>query len=170
MKKNLISVLILALMVVNIVLTAIMMFSVMGTAKKTGKLVSDIATVLSLELQPKEEEAAPTEVSMADTEVFDITDNTILLKKSDDGKEHYCITTVSVMMNTQHEDYATYSATISSKVSVMKSIVSEVFGSRTIAEARDETEEMKEEILVKLQEAFGSTFMYKVTLSDTLYQ
>ena len=36
MKKNLISILILALMVVNLVLTAIMMFSVMGTAKKNG--------------------------------------------------------------------------------------------------------------------------------------
>lgn len=170
MKKNLISVLILALMVVNIVLTAIMMFSVMGTAKKTGKLVSDIATVLSLELTPKEEEEEPTEVSMADTEVFDITENTILLKKGDDGKEHYCITSVSVMMNTKHEDYATYSETMGSKVSVMKSIVSEVFGSRTVDEAREDTEEMKAEVLAKLQEAFGSTFIYKVTFSDTLYQ
>ncbi|MCQ2523934.1 MAG: flagellar basal body-associated FliL family protein [Lachnospiraceae bacterium] len=170
MKKNLISVLILALMVVNIVLTSIMMFSVMGTAKKTGKLVTDIATVLSLELTPKVEEEEPAEISMADTAVFDIPDNTIILKREDDGKEHYCITSVSIMMNTKHEDYATYSESMSSKVSVIKSIVSEVFGSRTIDEAREETEEMKAEILVRLQEAFGSTFIYKVAFSDTLYQ
>ena len=41
MKKNLLSVLILALLVVNIVLTAIMMFSVMGTSQKTSRLVGE---------------------------------------------------------------------------------------------------------------------------------
>ena len=48
MKKNLISVIILALLIVNIVLTAIMMFSVTGASKKTAALVDDIAMVLDL--------------------------------------------------------------------------------------------------------------------------
>ena len=39
MKKNLISIVILALLIVNIVLTAIMMFSVTGTSRKTAALV-----------------------------------------------------------------------------------------------------------------------------------
>ena len=42
MKKNLISIIILALLIVNIVLTAIMMFSVTGTATKTSALVDNI--------------------------------------------------------------------------------------------------------------------------------
>ena len=50
MKKNLISIVILALLIVNIALTAIMMFSVTGTAKKTSALVDDIATAINLEL------------------------------------------------------------------------------------------------------------------------
>ena len=50
MKRNLLSVLILALLVVNIVLTGIMMFSVVGTSKKTSALVTDIATILQLEI------------------------------------------------------------------------------------------------------------------------
>ena len=44
MKKNLISVIILALLIVNIVLTAIMMFSVTGASKKTAALVDNIGT------------------------------------------------------------------------------------------------------------------------------
>lgn len=49
MKKNLLSILILALLIVNIALTAVMMVSVIGTNSKTGELVSSIAAVMNLE-------------------------------------------------------------------------------------------------------------------------
>ena len=48
MKKNLMSVLILALLIVNIVLTVITMVSVTSTNKKTASVVNSIATVLNL--------------------------------------------------------------------------------------------------------------------------
>ena len=71
MKKNLISIIILALLIVNIVLTAIMMFSVTGASKKTSALVDNIATALDLELAASGEgEAAEEAVSMADTETY----------------------------------------------------------------------------------------------------
>ena len=47
MKRNLLTVLILALLIVNIVLTTIMMISMMGTNKKTADLVSDIQDLRS---------------------------------------------------------------------------------------------------------------------------
>ena len=50
MKKNLLSILILVLLVVNIALTAVMMISVTGTNKKTADLITSIATVMNLEL------------------------------------------------------------------------------------------------------------------------
>ena len=50
MKKNLISIIILALLIVNIVLTSIMMFSVNGAAQKTSALVTDIASIIKLDL------------------------------------------------------------------------------------------------------------------------
>ena len=46
MKKNLISVIILALLIVNVVLTAIMMFSVTSASRKTAALVDNIAWFL----------------------------------------------------------------------------------------------------------------------------
>ena len=57
MKKNMISILILALLIVNVVLTGIMMFSIMGTTKKTAKLIDGITTALSLEIQDPVAEA-----------------------------------------------------------------------------------------------------------------
>jgi flagellar FliL protein len=50
MKKNLLTILILALMIVNVALSVITMISVTGTNKKTAALVDTIATVLNLEI------------------------------------------------------------------------------------------------------------------------
>lgn len=50
MKKNLVSIIILALLVVNIILTSVMLFSVTGTMKRTSSLIDGIAMALSLEL------------------------------------------------------------------------------------------------------------------------
>ena len=49
MKKNLLSIIILALLVVNLGMTGFMMLSVMTTNSKTAKLISDIAAALELE-------------------------------------------------------------------------------------------------------------------------
>ena len=51
MKKNLVSIMILALLIVNIVLTSIMMFSITSTNRKTASLVGDVASAISLDLQ-----------------------------------------------------------------------------------------------------------------------
>ena len=56
MKKNLLTILILALVIVNLTLTVITMISVTGTNKKTAALVDTIATVLNLELVSDEED------------------------------------------------------------------------------------------------------------------
>ena len=93
MKKNLISIIILALLVVNIVLTAIMMFSVTGAANKTAALVDNIATALNLELTAQTGEGADAvNVPMEETEVYTIPESmTISLKPDEDGTPHFCM-------------------------------------------------------------------------------
>ena len=83
MKRNLLSIIILALLVVNIVLSAIMMVSVSSASKKTAKMVSDISTIVGLEINgvPKSD-AAMNSVSMADTAVHNIADEMTIDRKS----------------------------------------------------------------------------------------
>ncbi|MBR6004032.1 MAG: flagellar basal body-associated FliL family protein [Lachnospiraceae bacterium] len=170
MKKNLISILILALMVVNVVLTAIMMFSVTGTAKKTNALVSNIASVLNIELSESEEEGEEG-VSIADSEAVDIGDTlTIPLKKGDDGKDHFYLVDVTLYMNKKHEDYETFNPTVTSSISLFKSIIIEVISSHTLEEAQSNPEQMRNEILSRIQSEYNSTFIYKVTFSNIMYQ
>ena len=169
MKKNLISILILALMVVNLVLTAIMMFSVMGTAKKTGALVSNIASVLSIELTPTEENEDDGTVSIVDAEHVDTDEMTIVVKGAD-GKSHFVMVVASVYMNTKHEDYETLGPAVSANVSIIQDIINRVFTQYTVEEAQTNSEAIKAEILKQLQETYGSTFIYMVTFSKIMYQ
>ncbi len=168
MKKNLISILILALLVVNLVLTSIMMFSTMSTMKKTSTLVSNIATVLNIELNgPGEENGEEnTTVSMADTDIYNIDDEIMIaLKKGDDEKNHYCQVKVSLLMNKNHEDYATGSASLATSSSVIQGIVNDVIASYTYEEVQNNRDVITEEILSQIQQMYGSTFIYGITFS-----
>ena len=50
MKKNIFSVIITALTVINVVLTAVMFFVMLPTFQKTNTLITQVASVLNLEL------------------------------------------------------------------------------------------------------------------------
>lgn len=175
MKKNLISIIILALLIVNIVLTAINMVSVMGTNKKTADLVTDIASAISLDLG--EGEAVET-VSMADTETYTISEMRILLKKDTastdeegnvDDNDHYALISVALSMNTKNKDYKTYSD-LTTREDLIKGLINEVVSQYTMEQAKNNAQQMEDEILSKIQERFESDFIYDVTLISPLYQ
>lgn len=166
MKKNLLSVVILALLVVNIVLTSVMMFSMTSTNKKTAELVSNIATVLNLELTPPGSEAEK-QVSLEDTAVYNMTNSmTLLLKTDEDGKTRYLMCEVALSMDTTHEDYEKYGETISDKEKLIEDAISTVVSSHTAAECQQDFESIKAEILDAIQDLFQSDFIYKVAVSN----
>lgn len=164
MKKNLLSILILALLVVNIVLTAIMMFSVTGAMKSTTALVSRIAAVLDLELDLGLDENV---VAITDLEKFDIADMTILLKnKEGDTAQHYAAISVSIQMDTTHKDYKNYAETLTTNDSIVKGEIIEVVSSHTLEEFQNDTDGIRSEILTRLRKLYNSDFIYKVVFSD----
>ena len=170
MKKNLLSIVILSLLVVNIALTAVMMFSVMKTNQKTASIVTDIAEILSLELDTEGGTGEGPTVSLADTEVYSIQDSmTVTLKRdATDTADHYCVVNVSFSLNTTHEDYETYKD-LSTKESLIKSKIIEVISSYSLTEAQVATEQMADEILKKVQEMYGSDFIYDVSFSSIIF-
>jgi len=168
MKKNLLSIIILSLLVVNIALTVVMMFSVVKTNQKTAEIVTDIASILKLELDTSDG-AAP-EVSLADTEVYAIEDKMTITLRNDEGddKDRYFIVKVSLSINTKHEDYATY-GDLSTKVDLIKGEINSVIGSYTYTEAKLSQDQMCEEILRRIQAMYGSDFIYKVSFSEVMF-
>lgn len=165
MKKNLMSILILALLVVNIALTAIMMFSVMGAMKSTTSLVGKIAAVLDLELNLDTEGE---EVAIADSVPFDIATMTIPLKGegTENEDQHYAMVAVSIQMDKKNKDYKTYSESLTANESMIKGEIIEVISSHTVEEFRNDTDGIRQEILSRLQRMYNSDFIYKVVFSD----
>lgn len=164
MKKNLISIVILALLIVNIVLSSITLFSVFGTNKKTAALVTDIAAAVSLETGIQSEVQVP----MADVVTYDIAEMTIPLKNGEDGKAHYALVSVTLSMNSKDEDYATYSD-LTVRESLIKGEINTVFSQYTLEQAKGNSQMIEEEILERVQTLFNSKFIYDVTIIP-LYQ
>lgn len=170
MKKNILTLIILVVCVANLILTAIIMFSIVPSAKKSDKMITDICSVLDLELASEEEEKAD-KVAVSDLSFFDIEDEMIVsLKAGADGEAHYAVLKVSVAMDTKNKDYKTYGEKISERSSLIKNAVFDVVGSYTYEEAQGKTEEMEKKILDELRDMFDSDFLYQVIFSDVKLQ
>ena len=171
MKKNLLTVLVLALTLVNTILIGVMMVSVMGTNKKTAKLVGDIATVLNLELGAAGEEEKP-EVSPADTEVYAIDGSMTILLKSEPGatKSTYIVFDIALSLNKKHADYKKYGGeNFKSYDSMIKSAINDAVMQYTELECRNDMQAMKDDILKAIQEIFQSDFVYNISLSGVKF-
>lgn len=172
MKKNMISILILALLIVNTVLTAILMFSVMGTMKKTARLIDGISSALSLEVADVSEagEGPAEEILMEDIEVIQIPDQmTISLAKGADGETHYCLVSVSLSLNKKDPDYEKYQPMVESNLDLIKSEIFSVIQSHPIEEAESNPDMLRQEILERIQTMYGSKFIYNVVFRDIMF-
>ncbi len=170
MKKNILTLVIVVLVFANLVLTAIMMFSVLPSAKKTDKMITDICSVLDLELASEEKEKE-NKVAMKDLAFFDIEDEMLVgLQTGEDGEPHYAVIKVSIAMDSKHKDYKTYGETIEERTSLIKNAVFNVVGSYTYETASGKTEEMEKKILEELRDTFDSDFVYQVIFSDIKLQ
>ena len=172
MKKNLLSVLILALMIVNVAISVITMISITGTNKKTAALVDTIATVLNLELVTDDEGEGPA-ISLADTEIYSIADQmTIPLNTNGESKQTYMICKISLSINMKDEDYKTYnSQTIGTYEPYIKQAVEGVISSYDMEYLSNSAnrEEVKKEVLEAIQKWLDSKVVYDISISDVTF-
>lgn len=178
MKKNLLSILILALLIVNIILNVIVMISVTSTNKKTAAVVGNIAKILNLELDKGEGEEEVAAVSMEDTDTYDIADKlTIPLRvetteEGGDSTQHFLVVSVSLAMNKKDEGYETYGSAeaMAAKEGMIKGEITDVVSGYTLTQVQTDQDAVREEILGRLQTMFDSKFIYKVTFRDFIPQ
>ena len=179
MKKNLLSIIILALLVINLGMTGFMLLSVMTTNSQTAKLISDIAAALELEANGGNtggfSGSASGVVAVTDVATFGFTGDdklTINLKTGADGKAHYMVVEVVFSMNTASPDYATLGTEekLATMKELVKSKVTTTLSAYTIEELQAGADETaREQILEEVQELFGSNFIYDVSFSSILY-
>ena len=175
MKKNLITVIILALVVVNLVLTAVLTISIVPETKKANELITKVCSAIDLDLQ-----AGDTAGSLA-IDVSDMVDYavnggstmTINLADSGDGSLHYAVLGISLSLDSTNEDYASFgdgAGNLGQQDNIISDTIKTVIASHTIDEMRNNEEGVKEEILEALQTLFKSSFIVRVNFSSATYQ
>ena len=179
MKKNLLSIIILALLIVNLAMTGFMMLSVMTTNSQTAKLISDIAAALELEANGGNSGgfsgSASGVVAVTDMATWGFTGDeklTINLKPSEDGKTHYMVVEVVFSMNKASADYATLGTeeNLANVKEVVKSEITKTLAGYTLEELQSGMDEVaRETILENVQAMFNSNFIYDVSFSSVLY-
>ena len=156
------------------------MLSVMQTNQKTATVISDIASALELEAGGGAGTSAgfarqASDITAADTANYEITDIQISLAKTESGQSagKYVDTEERVLPGavfTVNSDYATLgsSESLAGATSKIKSIVNEVVSQYNFDNVSDNQAAIEREILDKVQDYFGSAFIYDISFSSFL--
>ena len=156
MKKNLMSVLILALVLVNLILTGILTITILPQTKKSNDL--------ELESGDGTESAS---IPMDQVETYKIEDAmTINLKTGADGETHYVKLTASISMDSKNDGYKTYGEDMAERETILKDTINSVINTYTMDEFNADRQAVKDAILAELQKQFGSDFIIAVNFSE----
>ena len=125
MKKNILAIAILAAVIANIILTAVMLFSIVPAAKQSNELVKRICQIIDLELENPDAQDYQ-KIPLSAREAISITgDNkiTILLKAGEDGKQRYAQVEFTIVFNNQSKDYETITAALENQKPMLRNYV-----------------------------------------------
>ena len=172
MKKNLMSVIILAICIVNLVLNALMVFVLVPATKKTDNLVTEIAAVLHLELE-KNDDGTTAGPDLKNDQNYNLTDNTTVnLKNDGTGTNHYAVIGISISMDGSSKDYEELNTKLGETESWVFDVTRSVVQEYTYAEINDAAIQdlIKQKITEGLQEKYQTDCIYDVTFSQFITQ
>lgn len=161
MKKNLMTLIILALVVVNFVMTAVMMFITIPQTKKANEMITKVCEAIDLELNS----GAATGLSnlpIDRIETYDVAEGESLTINLKGGG--YAVVSVCISLDNQSEVYKSKNGTeyLSSKESVIKSSIVEIIGKYTKNDLANGTSEVEADLLKTLKKTFGADYVVGV--------
>lgn len=164
MKKNLITVIILAICVVNLILNIMIVFVCMPSAKKTNNLITEIASVLNLELESKDGQPAVDLEHMAN---FNVEAQVVNLKDDGSGESHYVQMGLTLGLDSSSKDYKALSEVLENASGAVFDEARNVVQNYTYAEVTDQEtqEKIKKQILQNLQKKYSTQCIYSVSFS-----
>lgn len=169
MKKNILTIIIMALSLINTVLIAVLIFTILPTAIKTNALITKVASIVDLELESPNPED---QVTVDDIENYKIEDPVTCSLASSDGSDHYVKVEVTLQENKKNEKFVDLKDKVDPNVSILVGFVQDVFSQYTKEEVKksETKDKIKKEILAKIQEYFDSDFIINVTFSNLLIE
>ncbi len=172
MKKNIFSVLITALTVINVVLTAVMFFVMLPTFQKTNNLITQVASVLNLELNGDDEADPDSNYTIKDMQSIPVAfeeDETYNLQSGTDGKAHYAMLSGYVIyLNNKSEDFDDINELLTADQSQITGIVRNVIQSHTSENGAQDV--IEKECLEKIEALLDSKVVVQINLNGYVRQ
>lgn len=162
MKRNMLAIVILAATLVNVTLSAVLLFTVIPKAKRTDALIEKIVAAVELETESGIGKGYG-QVAPADQEEFVFQKEYVNIKATN-GEASVALANITVTLNMKHEDYSTIQPLIEGKKSKIVYEVNNVISDYTMAELRTYADDIEKNALKKIQEIFQSDCVIEVTL------
>lgn len=172
MKKNIFSVIITALTVINVVLTAVLFFVMIPTFQKSNTLLTQIASTINIDLDADKEADPDADVKMADKSPIKVawdSQQTYNLKTEVEGEEHYAMLKgYTLYLNKNADDYEDVNEVLTADQAQISGIISTVIQSHTKTEATQAL--IEKEALEEIRESLDSKVAVQLVLDGFVTQ
>ena len=171
MKRNMLTIVILALSIVNLILTALIVFSVVPNVNKTNKLIDQVAKIINLDLEAQNGNEKI--ITSDDLENYALEEELIVnLKKDvDSSKERYAvISKISITLYNGVTDYAKVKKNIDESKDSIYDTIRKGFTSYTLDEAKANEDEIKANIIQMLNDKYGEDVVQSIAFGSLIYQ
>ena len=152
---------ILALLVVNLVMTAVMMFVMVPQTQKANEMITKVCEAIDLELNS----GAATGLSnlpIDRIETYDVAGGETLTVNLKGGG--YAVVGVTISVDNESDTYTDKAGVeyLSSKESIIKSSIIEIIGNYTKGELGESKDGVRAELLKTLKKTFGADYVVGV--------
>ncbi|WP_167956868.1 flagellar basal body-associated FliL family protein [Anaerosporobacter faecicola] len=171
MKRNILTIVILALSIVNLVLTAVIVFSVVPNVNKTNNLIDQVAQIINLDLEAQNGNEKV--ITVDDLENYDLDEELVinLKKDSDSSKERYAVVSkISISLYKGVDDFSKVKKNIEASTSNVYDIIRKSFSNYTKDEAKLNEDVIKENIIKMLNEKYGDKVVQDIAFGSLVYQ
>jgi flagellar basal body-associated protein FliL len=136
----------------------------MPSAKKTNNLITEIASVMNLELESGD--AAPT-VSLENMATYSVDAQVVNLKDDGSGDKHYVQVGLTLGLDSSSDDYEALNTALTDASGVVFDEARNIIQTYTYDEINNQStqEKIKAEILENLQKKYATTCIYSVSFS-----
>lgn len=164
MKRNILTIIILAVGLINLTLMALITFAYLPYVKRVDALVKNVTSALHLELENPD--AQEVNYRLEDLETVTImTESTVnLLRAAEDKENHYARVTGSISVNTEHEDYKDKSPLVEKNLAQMEVFISDEINRYSADEVIANKAAIEQAVLERIQEYFDSKFIVMVSI------
>lgn len=176
MKKSMLNVITLALVLINLVLTVILTFSLVSTNNKTNNLITKVAQIIDLDVGGISADGTSGNNvynidDLSGVEVLSGDSNSITVTYTENGKTRYAVIKgVTIYLNKKAKDYTTKAESVNNGMNFIASCITNEalkYDSSTIVASKQTIEE---NLLKTLQSQFQTQTICKVTISQILVQ